>query len=150
MWAAVTGGHVAVARLLLSAGAQVERRLKGRSLLVHCVLERRFELTKLLLAARANVDGPSAVGPSGEGGGSTALLAACEADDLRAMQLLLDHAASPNLARQDGATALYLSSAHGHTAAVPSLGTRSDDLWMARRRCAPSSPHPCALGASCP
>ena len=105
---AATFNHPEVVKLLLGAGAAVDRVTgRGTSALRCAVIGEHLECAKLLLEAGANADLQNI-------DGATALMVCCAAEKPAFVRLLLKHGADPNIADCDGTTPLMLAAKANH------------------------------------
>ena len=116
---AVQRGDVKKCRSWLQRGGRVDaqcKELTGYSLLHAAAVHQRCQLVAELINRGAPVDLRSDEG-------STALMAAAEQNTRGSavVRLLLEHAANPNLAQQDGITALMSAARTRHDAIVTTL-----------------------------
>jgi ankyrin repeat protein len=102
---AAAGGHVAVAKRLLEAGASIDHADgRGRTALVHAVDYRRVGMVDLLLEAGASVD-------YADQRGKTALMRAALGGDGATVELLLKAGADVHRVDANGWTALICAAA---------------------------------------
>lgn len=112
---AVSGGHDAIARLLLEKGARLRGRTNsGEPLLMFAIKRNRAELVAMLLAHKPAID-------EVDFDGRTALMAAAETGNLPMVKLLLEKKANANHQDVANLTALHLAAASGHTDVIEAL-----------------------------
>lgn len=113
---AAVSGHTRVARMLLSAGAQVDVRVgPGYTALYNAAFNGHVDALKLLLEHGAEVDVVT-------DDHFTPLYIACQEGHHECVRELLRHNANVDHARpSEGATALYIASQNGHTLCVQAL-----------------------------
>ncbi len=108
-------GHVALVRLLLDAGAQIEAKDNGGATpLYGASQEGHLEAARLLLACGAAVD-------EGTNDGSNSLMIASEMGHIDVVRELLAHGAAINARADVGRTPLISACAKGHLAAATLL-----------------------------
>lgn len=126
---AAARGRINSARQLLSQGAAVDARDRGRATPLHWAMYESAQagLVDVLLAAGANVNGF-------DGHSSTPLHLAIKAGNLSAMLTLLDHQADPEARDADGCSALLLAAREGQQACFVHLWQRGADSTSVDRR----------------
>lgn len=113
---AAVSGHTRVARMLLSAGADIDTSVgPGYTALYNAAFNGHYECVQLLLSAGANVNCMTA-------DYFTPLYIACQEGHHEVVRALVDAGADVDHARpNEGATALYISAQHGHWECVEAL-----------------------------
>ena len=106
-------GHLPVLKLLLAAGAQVNRS-QGWQPLTYAAFNGHLEVMRYLLEQGADVNGAS-------DNGTTALMVAARNGHLDAVKLLLAHKAEPDKINDAAGTALKWAKAAGNTDIVELL-----------------------------
>lgn len=106
-WAA-RGNGAAVVPILVKAGADINRKSRGWTPLMHSVDFQTVSVAKQLLDSGAAVDA------RGDKDGYTALMLAIELGRQEFVPIFLDHGADPSITAPDGADALTLAMAEGN------------------------------------
>jgi len=116
LFEAAVSGHTRIARMLLSAGADVNTKVgPGYTAVYNSAFNGHADTVRLLAESNADVNSTTADEFS-------PLYIACQQGHTECVRALLESNACPDLARpQEGATALYIASQNGHTACVEAL-----------------------------
>eukprot|EP00754_Rhynchopus_humris_P045212 Rhum_TRINITY_DN4707_c0_g1::Rhum_TRINITY_DN4707_c0_g1_i1::g.15441::m.15441 len=116
MYHAATAGHLEVVRILIDAGANVNKQHLGYTPLSQAALNGRISVMKLLLEHGADVDYDTL--------GQSALIRACaDTSDTAAIECLLDNGANVHKTHKD-CTPLYFAAEEGHVQQVKILIAR--------------------------
>ncbi|XP_059167490.1 ankyrin repeat domain-containing protein 50-like [Physella acuta] len=126
---AVKNANVAVVRLLLQAGADVNwTNRKGQSALLFAVHNVDLEVVELLLQCQADVD------QAHVGDGTTALYFAARSGSASLVRMLIRAGANVNLANSEGVTALMKASDRGYYDTVRLLLNEKADVKLVSRQ----------------
>ncbi|CAE7521204.1 VPS10, partial [Symbiodinium sp. CCMP2456] len=126
LWAACKGGHLETSRLLLQAGADMEKpAITGTTPLWVAASYGHVEILRFLLRAGANTT------TSNHETGATPLCMACEQGHAEAAQLLVWAAAGIDTADKGGMTPLWAAARHGHLEIVRFLLEAGADMEKA-------------------
>lgn len=118
---AVRRGHVDAVRQLIAAGANVNEATRYTlSPLANAAELGHVEIVALLLLADAEVNSAA--------DGYTPLMRACVGGQPKALRLLLDAGANPNLERHDGQRALHFAAKRGDAESVKLLLAHGADI----------------------
>jgi len=119
LYCAAQSGHLRIVEYLLAHGANCEARDKA---LVTATVNKRYDVTKTLIAAGADVD-------KMVGSGWTPLLFACLLNELPLAQLLVENGACVDLgSREEGFTPLYVAAESNFLDAVKFLVEHDADV----------------------
>ena len=105
-------GQVGVVKRLLAAGARVDNRGAGWPAIVYATIGGHFEVLKLLVEAKADLDVLAS-------NGMTALMFAIQSDREEMARLLIEAGANPDIATHRGETAYSLSLISGEGRLTP-------------------------------
>jgi hypothetical protein len=116
LFEAAVSGHTRIARMLLSAGADVNASVgPGYTPVYNAAYNGHADTVRLLAESNADVNAATAEE-------FTPLYIACQQGHTECVRVLLESNASCNLARAaEGATALYIASQNGHAGCVEAL-----------------------------
>src|SRR5208283_2336822 len=118
-------GRLAVARLLIEKGADLERKDSlGRTALAVAVSSGHAELSKMLVGVGAPVN-------SSDNNGGTVLMAALSGGQTDLARFLIDKGADINAADENGTTALFLAIDKGNDDMVKALVGKGVDVQAA-------------------